>query len=133
MKSTKKTNKLQYSDIRKIVNTTVKWCESNLGTNNRRKNRFKISIRKHRQDNELMGTFCPFENCLTVYYNNNLTVKDLIQTTIHEYTHYLQPIRTHYFRIAKLVPYHLHPMEVEAFSNEKFFYKQCKKFVKSKL
>jgi len=134
MKTTTKTYKLERTEIRKIINMTIKWCQANLGTNNRRKNKFRISVRKNSYDTQpLMGTFCPYQNCLSIYYGNNPTVKDLIQTTIHEYTHYLQPIRTYYFRIAKFVPYHLHPMELEACINEEKYFKQCKNYLKNNL
>ena len=138
MKGTIKTSKLTYKEIRTIVSHTVKWCEQNLGTNNRRKNKFKISVKKQtksevKNHDLLMGSFCAYTNSLTVYYDNNPTVKDLIKTTIHEYTHFLQPIRSYYHKIAKLIPYNKHPMELEAVLNETIHYKECKKHISSKL
>ena len=77
-----------------------------------------------------MGQFDYKTNTLTIYHNNNYTVKDLIQTTIHEYTHYLQPISTYYYKYSRIYRYYDNPFEVEAFKNEKKYYRKCWKSIK---
>lgn len=131
MKLSTKTKELDIQQIRDIVNMTVSWCRQNMGENNRRKNRFKVSVRKQRPSKELfMGLFCQVENRLVVHYNNCDSVRLLICTTIHEYTHYLQPIASYYHKIYDRVGYEKHPMEIEAVENEKK-YKQCWKSIKN--
>ena len=99
MKLITKTTELTTSECRKVVKYTVKWCQENIGINNRRKSDFGFSVRqqgKNEENEKLMGLFNHKTNKLIIYKQHNKTVKDLIQTTIHEYTHYLQPIDKYY-------------------------------------
>lgn len=133
MKLNTKTNTLDNKQIRKIVNMTILWCQNNMGVNNKRRSKFKISVcKQHTKKEPLMGVFDQFDNRVIVYYNNCESVKQLICTTIHEYTHYLQPILTYYLKLYKKFGYNEHPMEVEAEENEKL-YKECWNFLKINL
>jgi hypothetical protein len=134
LKTSTKTISLQ--EKREIVKKTIEWCKTNLGVYNRRRNKFKYSIRVQSKKDinkigcEAMGQFECKTNTLTIYHNNNETVKDLVQTTIHEYTHYLQPISTYYRKYYKIYDYYSNPFEIEAFKNEKKYYKKCWKSIK---
>lgn len=131
-----KTTTLSLQEKREIVKKTIKWCQDNLGTYNLRKNKFRYSIRVQSKREikeigcEAMGQFDCKSNKLTIYHNNNQTVKDLVQTTIHEYTHYLQPISTYYHKYYRIYGYYDNPFEIEAFKNEKKYYKKCWKSIK---
>ncbi len=62
-------------------------------------------------------------------YSHN--VKLLVQTILHEYTHYLQNM-TQYSSILKKVGYDNHPFEIDARNSEKLYtevYKQLKQLI----
>jgi hypothetical protein len=109
--------------VHNLVYNTILWCQSNLGVNNRRSKKFTAQIQALSLD--AMGDFNYKTNTITVYHWNNRNVKEIICTTIHEYTHYLQPIRTKYNKLAKVYKYYSkHPMERQAVRMERH-YKTC--------
>jgi hypothetical protein len=136
MKLKTNTDTLSLQEKREIVKKTIKWCQTNFGLYNRRKNKFKYSIKIQSREDfkaigcKAMGSFNCKTNTLTVFHDNNDTVRDLVQTTIHEYTHYLQPVATYYYKYSKIFKYDENPFEVEAFKNEKKYYKKCWKSIK---
>lgn len=113
---------------RKIVGETIKWCMENLGVNNRRK--YGLSFSVHKTKNDWYGSYDCFLSHIHVYHNNCKNVRDLVSTTIHEYTHHLQPIRTKYFKLMGEYSYSQHPHEVEAVFNEHLFTPKCWKEIK---
>ena len=133
MKLKTKTNNLTKKQIKNIVDNTISWCVLNLGVNNRRKYRFQISLKKQTKGELKYGEFCCISNKITIFYNNCENIKDVITTVIHEYTHYLQPVRTYYSVLYKTYSYYNHPMEVEARKNEKKYFRKVWKYYKSVL
>ena len=132
IKINSRVDRLPPKTMRSIVYLTISWCMDNLGTNHRRKHMFNISVRKERAKRRC-GQFHPVENKMTIFHDNNDYVKDLISTTIHEYTHYLQPIRSKYGLLSKSFDYDNHPMEVEARNNEEKYYKNCWEVIRRSL
>jgi hypothetical protein len=134
-----RTDTLTKAQKRRVVDATIKWCNANLGVNNRRKNKLTYSVIVQTpkfvkvMNAEAMGMFNPKFNKLIVFHNNNDTVMEMVQTTIHEYTHYLQPIAKYYNYFNKMAGYFNNPFEVEAFNNEKKYYKECWKSIKGSL
>ena len=130
-----RTDTLTTAQKRKVVNAVIKWCNINLGVNNRRKHKFGYSVIVQTpkivkiMNAEAMGMFNPKKNKLIVFHNNNDTVMEMVQTTIHEYTHYLQPIDKYYQYFNKMAGYSNNPFEIEAFTNEKKYYKKCWKSI----
>ena len=118
------TSTLTPGEIRTIIIGTIKWCQLCLGVNNRRKNGLNVSITYNGGMDE-MGGFNYKTNTLIIYYNNNVRVRDLVRTTIHEYTHYLQPVRKYYGEYHRIYGYDYNPMEKEAVSNENKHYKRA--------
>ena len=97
------------------------WCQENMGVNNRRKNPFKLSIIKQVSGAPCYGMFDEVENKIYIFHNNCPNIKMLIQTVLHEYTHYLQPIRGSYMKLMDGYGYQDHPMEVEAREMEGYY------------
>ena len=134
-----RTDTLTKAQKRRVVDATIKWCNANLGVNNRRKNKLTYSVIVQSpkivkvMNAEAMGMFNPKFNKLIVFHNNNDTVMEMVQTTIHEYTHYLQPIAKYYNFFNKNYGYKDNPFEVQAFNNEKIYYKECWKSIKGSL
>jgi hypothetical protein len=126
---TTKVSDLKKRQVQDIVSYTAIWCMDNMGTYNRRRNPFKISVLPDETD--CYGQFISSENRLVIFYNMCPNIRTLIQTIIHEYTHYLQPIRENYEKLYRSFGYDNHPMEVEAREKELMYYKDAWKFVKT--
>lgn len=132
IKINSRVDRLPPKTMRSIVYLTISWCMDNLGTNHRRKYMFNISVRKERAKRRC-GEFQPYTNKMVIFHDNNEYVRDLIATTIHEYTHYLQPIRSKYGALSKYFDYDNHPMEVEARNNEEKLHKNCWEVIRRSL
>ena len=129
MKLTTKTYNLSPREQREIVKKTIMWCREFFGENHRRKNEFTYYVgpqpkRTKKSVGPCYGYFECLKNKLSIFPENNKNVRDLICTTIHEYTHYTQPIRSKYYKLDEQYGYINNPFEVVARTNEKL-YKNC--------
>lgn len=137
MKLRTKTIELTPLEHKFIVRETIKWCREFLGENNRRKSKFKVFVgpqpkREKKEIGNCYGHFDCLKNKLSVFPEHNKNVRELIQTTIHEYTHYTQPIRSKYYTYDEQYGYLRNPFEVVARKNEglyKLCWKQLKKVI----
>ena len=134
MKLTTKTYNLSPREQREIVKKTIMWCREFFGENHRRKNEFTYYVgpqpkRTKKSMGPCYGYFECLKNKLSIFPEHNKNVRDLICTTIHEYTHYTQPIRSKYYAFDKQYGYQKNPFEVVARTNEKL-YKNCWKTIK---
>jgi hypothetical protein len=137
MKVTTKTYSISTRLQKRIVRETIKWCSQFFGENHRRKNEFTYYVgpqpkRLLKQYGKYMGCYDCVENKLNVYTEHNKYVRDIIKTVIHEYTHYMQPIRSRYYMLDKQYGYKNNPFEVVARTNEKL-YKNCWRNIKGNL
>ena len=130
---------LTHKEIRHIVDKTMSFCEVKFGVN-KRKGYPKVIVKSqsknvnnivsHETITETMlftsndflkcGEYCPYTHTIRIFKNNCMNVGDLIATTLHEYTHNLQPVKSKYFKMLKVYGYVNHPMEIEAVENEKY-------------
>lgn len=125
-------HKLEVDKINSIVENTVLWCQDNFGVNNRRKNPFMVKVDTFSFD--AMGQFNYKTNEITVFTWLHSNPGSLVSTIIHEYTHYLQPIRSKYNKLAKIYKhYDKHPMEKEAYKTEKKYFKKCWSEIRNKI
>ena len=134
MKLTTKTYNLSPREQREIVKKTIMWCREFFGENHRRKNEFTYYVgpqpkRTKKSVGPCYGYFECLKNKLSIFPEHNKNVRDLICTTIHEYTHYTQPIRSKYNILDEQYGYVNNPFEVVARTNEKL-YKDCWKTIK---
>ena len=115
---------------RQLVMRTILYCENALGI----KKGLKVSIRKQNTGVSVSayGRYFAANNLLCIYYNNCENVKDIIMTTIHEYTHHCQRLDD-YAVMSKKVGYANNPYEVEAVNNEEQYYKNCWRSIKAEL
>jgi hypothetical protein len=125
-----RTESVDKPTIRAIVKETVRYCTETFGVNNRRGKEFKVSIRKQTSGDAFYGEYDYLNNTLIIYHNNCGRIKDLVKTTIHEYTHYMQPVRTSYHKLLERYGYEKHPMEIEARENENYYYRKAWKQLK---
>ena len=117
------------NEIRKIVSLTVYYCQHVFGVNGRRPD-IGISVKNQRSGPWHYGVYDSETNKIVVHKNVCTNIKQIIQTTIHEYTHYMQPVISHYNNLLEEYGYNNHPMEVEAREKENHYYKHCWEYIK---
>jgi hypothetical protein len=112
---------LTHKEIRHIVDKTIGFCEVKFGVN-KRKGYSKVIVKTQSKNDDFLkyGEYHPDTHTIIVFKNNCKNVSDLITTTLHEYTHTLQPVASKYYRMLKKYGYQNHPMEIEAVENEKY-------------
>jgi len=131
MKLHSRTKKMTTPELRKLVCETIKWCEANIGK------KYKSRTLKYRvltlgeKYTPAYGMYCPDKNTLYVFRNHAPTVKMVIKSVLHEYTHFMQNLRWYGHTLAK-VGYNKHPQELQARGME-FFYDKCWEEIKDNL
>jgi hypothetical protein len=127
MKLLTKTEDLTFSESTAIAFAVIDWCEKHIGIN-WRYSRPRITLLGGIADDmakTTYGEYCVADNIISINLERNVYVRCLIKTIIHEYTHYLQPIKTKYHKLAKKHGYYDNPLEVEARYNEINLYRNC--------
>ena len=116
----------------RLVNLTVEWCKKFFTEPHIKRRRELLVMVYNSHTHEVFGQYCERNNWLTINLYDCPTVKDIIKTTIHEYTHYCQDLKE-YSVMTKQVGYDKNPLEVEARLNEDTYYKNCWRSIKGKL
>jgi hypothetical protein len=113
----------------RVVMETIYWCNENMGT----KSKFKtLKVKLLAPTNtKTIAWYNLDKNTIVINHNNNPTIRCLVKSTIHEYSHFLQNLR-YYNKILKQVGYDKHPLEIEAKGSEKL-YSNCWKEIKNKI
>jgi len=123
------TTELTVHQIRSIVCETIRWCETNLGTK-----RYAVNycVRTLNDKHEpTYGCYDHNKKIIMIFRNHAPTVKYIVKTVLHEYTHYLQNLRW-YDNVLSKVGYNKHPQEKEANKNE-ILYSECWGSIKKNL
>lgn len=102
-------------ELRDVCEFGLRFCEKELGVNNRHKTPLSYSIVKGNVKE--LGEFCSEHNRIRLFKKNIDTLDKFIKVFIHEYTHYLQPIKTKYYKMLDEYGYDKHPHEIEADEN----------------
>lgn len=87
----------------------------------------------HRIPNKNMGEYDSTTNIIHIYKNSHKSFLEVMDTIIHEYTHYLQNMRAYDIFAKTGTPYKDNPYELEAFRMGSMFKKHCKKYVSGTL
>ena len=96
------------------VDKIYEWCKKKYGRSKYNGRYPDIVFRKgDYYDGEEWGYYDEVDKCIYINRDKHETLQDLIDTIIHEYTHYLQNMY-HYQIIAKYLEHDQHPMEIEA-------------------
>ena len=106
----------------RIANMALRWCKRELGVNRRKKYEPVWYVRKADWP-DLCGEYDDEANEVLIYYDSIDTVRELLATCIHEWTHQLQPIRTKYFKYPG--SYSRNPYERQARYNKQMPEKRC--------
>lgn len=119
---------------KKYATLTFKWCKKNLGKP-RRKKKVKFLVSKkiiyydETEKEKLYGHYILEKNKIIIYIKVCKTIKDIVSSVIHEYTHYLQPNYKHLLYL-KNYTYKKNPFEIEAKKNEILYTDICLKEIK---
>ena len=131
MKLSSKTTEMSTHEIRRVVCETIKWCETNLGTKTKSRSLKYRVLTLGDKYTPAYGCYDFNKNCIMVFRNYAPTVKMVVRSVLHEYTHFLQNLR-HYDVVLKRVGYDKHPLELQAVAME-IFYPKCWKYIKNKI
>lgn len=123
------TSDLTKAQIRRVVGETIQWCQDNLGTKSYGVNYCVKKLK--RKSNPSYGCYDNARRTIMLHRNYTPTVKMIVRTVLHEYTHYLQNLRWYNNTLMK-VGYDKHPQEVEAREMEKL-YSVCWKEIKNQI
>ena len=118
-------------EISRIVNLTMNWCKKNFGINKRKTYEVNWRCVKNWETDKECGQYVADENEIEIYWNNMLSIKEIIDTCIHEWTHYKQPILTKYHKWKG--PYNKNPYEIAARKAEKIYTPICWNEIKNKV
>lgn len=114
-----RTEQMTTPAIRMVVCETIRWCETNVGKK-RKRTPLKFRVLTQKGGDHCYGMYDPTINTIVIHRNMCETVRSVVRTVIHEYTHFLQDLRG-YSRVLSEVGYRNHPQEIEARGNEKLF------------
>ena len=109
-------------ELRDVCEFGLRFCEKELGVNNRHKTPLSYSILTNKNKKRELGEYCFDRNKIILYRHNIDSLNKFIRVFIHEYTHYLQPIKTKYHKMLDEYGYDAHPHEIEAENNALILY-----------
>lgn len=127
-----KTTDLTMDQSYAIVKLTIQWCQKFFTPPHIKRRKELLIMMYESKTDGVYGQYCDKNNWLTINLGICRSVKDLVKTTIHEYTHYCQDLKE-YSLMNKKVGYDRNPFEVEANFNEEQYYRNCWRSIKSKL
>jgi hypothetical protein len=130
--SLKKVPRKQVKQICKIV---VNWCTDHLGQNCHVKKDLKIEIIYNNPVFEGYAEYYIDEDyrIIRIFMDFNNTIKQLISSILHEFTHDLQPVQSKYDKLQKKYGYRNHPLEKQARRMEDRFTDICWDDIKHKV
>ena len=111
-----------------IGDSVINWCWDNLGSSKFQSHEAP-DVYYDWVASDLLGEWVSSENEITIYVNEIDSLKEFIQTIIHEYVHYLQsPIwYTRHWNRKPNQKYFEHPYEAEAELVAVMYWKVCKR------
>ena len=120
---------LSLNERRRIVNCVLDFCKATLGTK-RKKSPLKLSVRN--TDGGEYGHYNPNVNLIMINTFECETLDITVRTIIHEYTHFMQDLRS-YGKLYKKFGYSEHPQELEACDNELKYERRALNYLKKNL
>lgn len=96
------------------VDKIYEWCKKKYGRSKHNGRYPEVVFRKgDYYDGEEWGYYDEVDKCIYINRDKHESIKDLVDTLIHEYTHYLQNMH-HYQVLALYLDHENHPLEIEA-------------------
>jgi len=113
------------------VDKIYEWCKNKYGrTKYNGRYPEEVSGKGDYYDGEEWGYYDEIDQCIYINRDKNETLADLVDTMIHEYTHYLQNMY-HYKVISKYLEHHEHPMEISAENAAQKDSQECLKYLEN--
>jgi hypothetical protein len=112
---------------RRTAELALDWCRAKWGKSRYVKGLPRLRLLK-RSRQELYGWYNERINLITLRLDWHESPLDLVETVIHEYTHYGQDIAGRYDRLAeeyKALPYDHHPLEKQAYKRQARWGARC--------
>ena len=116
----------------KIITLTLEWCQKFFTAPTIKRRRELLFMIYNSPTHQVYGQYCDKNHWLSINLSTSNTVKELVKTTIHEYTHVCQDLKE-YSLMNKQVGYDKNPFEKEACYNEQMYYTNCWRSIKGKL
>ena len=111
----------------RFINLIIDWCKKNMEFPKHHKYYPTVEIKYYK--NKKLGDYLLQSRKITIYVNNHLTIEELVDTCIHEYTHYLQMPKVsqqlEYTKYNKTKGYFNNPYEIDAREKAKFYTPKC--------
>ena len=102
----------------KFINEVVKWCRNNMDYPTGHKYYPQVKVCYYKTKRNRYGDYTSNSRLIRIFINNHTSVEELINTIIHEYTHYLQmptqQDQKEYNRYLKQKGYFDNPFEINA-------------------
>ena len=130
--SDRRISSLSKKELKQVIYYTVWYCRYELGENPRRPVPNVATIKNY-HDSCYYGEYCPTDNQISVFTDEIRTIGQLTSTIIHEYTHYMQPIVSKYYKLLKEYGYDNHPFEIEARNNERIHNRRALNYIRKNL
>ena len=120
---------LSLNERRRIVNCILDFCKATLGVK-RKKSPLKVSVIN--VDGAEYGHYNPNINLIMINTFECETLDITVRTIIHEYTHFMQDLRS-YEKLYRKFGYAEHPQELEACDNELKYERRALNYLKNNL
>ena len=102
----------------RFVNEVLNWCMNNMDYPIGHKYYPQVKICYYKTKRYRFGDYTSNTRLIRIFINNHSSVEELIDTIIHEYTHYLdmpfQKDQNEYNRYLKQIGYYDNPFEINA-------------------
>ena len=120
----------------KFVNEVLNWCMNNMDYPIGHKYYPQVKICYYKTKRSRFGDYTSNIRLIRIFINNHTSVEELINTVIHEYTHYLdmpsQQDQKEYNRYLKQKGYYDNPFEINARETADKYTSICLKAMKRK-
>jgi hypothetical protein len=112
----------------KFVNTVIDWCKENMEYPKHHKYYPTVEV-KYYINKKISGDYSSKSRVIRIFINNHKSIDELVNTIIHEYTHYLQMPRDtnqlEYTKYNKTKGYYNNPYEIDAREKAEFYTPKC--------
>lgn len=113
--------------MRNLILEILDWCITKYGKSKFEERPLRLRVVK---TGDCAGAYYYRSATIYIYLNHNKTDKQLVDTVIHEYTHYLQP-GLDYLILDKYFEYKGHPLEIFAIKTAKSHTSECIKYLRN--
>ena len=111
-----------------FINAVIEWCKENMEYPKHHKYYPTVEV-KYYKNKKANGDYSSRSRIIRIFVNNHKSIEDLVDTCIHEYTHYLQmPKEAHqieYNKFNNTKGYYDNPYEIDARTKAKQYTPKC--------